>query len=166
MEDEVFIHAMDVASEPARRKGVDVQIHLHAPIEYKKVCHTRNINVIGVESAANPQYLDIIDRKDLEQNDKTLRVGVARTDISRMASEYNDKYDSDVWRNQDEMMTMINALETPENIAARLKKAYAVFGDLVTYTGPDCGMGSWPSQKAAFALLRNTSKGIDKFRSE
>lgn len=166
MEDEAFIRAMDIASEPAHRKDVDVQIHLHAPIEYKKACQTRNINVIGLESAANPQYLDIIDRKDLEHNDKSLRVGVARTDIFRMASEYSEKYNSDVWQNPDDMMKMINMFETPENIAARLKKAYTVFDDLITYVGPDCGLGTWPSQEAAFVLLRNTAEGISKSRSE
>jgi 5-methyltetrahydropteroyltriglutamate--homocysteine methyltransferase len=41
--------------------------------------------------------------------------------------------------------------------------AYGIFGDTIRYAGPDCGLGSWPSQKLAQELLSNTAKGIEIF---
>jgi 5-methyltetrahydropteroyltriglutamate--homocysteine methyltransferase len=54
-------------------------------------------------------------------------------------------------------------VETKEKIKNRLEKAYALFGDRIKYAGPDCGLGSWPSQELAFKLLQNTGMGIKEF---
>ncbi|MDO9097430.1 MAG: methonine synthase, partial [Candidatus Methanoperedens sp.] len=51
----------------------------------------------------------------------------------------------------------------PEIIEKRLEKAHALFGDRIKYAGPDCGLGSWPSQQLASSLLRNTGLGIKEF---
>ena len=54
-------------------------------------------------------------------------------------------------------------METPEVIAGRLTNTYRMFGDTIRYAGPDCGLGSWPSQGLAQELLSNTAKGIEMF---
>jgi len=57
-------------------------------------------------------------------------------------------------------------METPEIIAERLGKAYSIFRDRIKYAGPDCGLGSWPSQELAFRLLKNTGAGIKEFQKD
>ncbi|MCZ7397584.1 MAG: methonine synthase, partial [Candidatus Methanoperedens sp.] len=52
---------------------------------------------------------------------------------------------------------------TPVIIEKRLEKAFTLFGDRIKYAGPDCGLGSWPSQQMAFSLLKNTGIGIKGF---
>jgi hypothetical protein len=54
-----------------------VEIHLHSPLYYNFACETPTINVIGVESAGTPSYLELIDKKVLENTDSFLRLGIA-----------------------------------------------------------------------------------------
>ncbi len=165
-DEESFIKALDTAGEPAFRRGVDVQIHLHSPAQYSTPCKTRYVNVVGVESGAHPEYLDVIDKKDFEANDKFIRVGVARTDILRMGAEISDKLGKDVWRDEDLLAEQLLLMESPELIEKRLSNAYHEFGELIRYVGPDCGLGSWPSQRVAYCLLESTAKGLDAFKSK
>lgn len=160
LEENSLINAIEIASDSAYKRGIDVEIHLHSSIWYKTMCKVKGVSVIGLESAANPSYLDLIEKKDLDDFDKFLRVGVSRTDIFRMAAEYDEKNKTEVWNEKKELEKMINELENPQLIGKRLQKAQKIFGDKIKYAGPDCGLGSWPSQRAAFMLLRNTRKGI------
>jgi 5-methyltetrahydropteroyltriglutamate--homocysteine methyltransferase len=159
-DDDELIEALRIATRSAHRKGIDVQIHLHSPLHYKIACDTSQINVIGVESAGHPSYLDLIDAKVLDESDSFLRVGIARTDISNLVSVLNDKYGTNVWKDASRLQEIVTELETPDIISKRLEKAYSIFGERIRYVGPDCGLGSWPSQKIAFQLLQNVAKGI------
>ncbi len=158
-----IIEALEKASKTSASHRIDTEIHLHSPLHYKLVCRTHSIGIVGVESAANPSYLDLIDRKDLEDYDKFLRVGVARTDIFGMAAFLNEKYGTNVWKEPSKLEEIITLMETPETIAKRLERAYGIFGERIKYAGPDCGLGSWPSQELAFRLLKNTGIGIKEF---
>ncbi len=155
--------ALEKAARTAASHNIDTEIHLHSPLHYKLVCNVSSIGVIGVESAANPSYLDLIDKKDLLEYDKFLRIGVARTDIFNMASVLNEKYGTNVWKEPSRLNEITTEMETPEIIGKRLEKAYSIFGDRIKYAGPDCGLGSWPSQEMAAMLLANTGKGIKEF---
>ncbi|MCZ7355607.1 MAG: methionine synthase [Candidatus Methanoperedens sp.] len=155
--------ALEKATKTAFSHKIDTEIHLHSPLHYKLVCRVPHISVIGVESAANPSYLDLIDKKDLVDNDKFLRIGVSRTDIFNMAAGLNEKYGMNVWKEPAKLEEITTKMETPEIIEKRLEKAYAIFGDRIQYAGPDCGLGSWPSQKMAFDHLKNTGLGIKQF---
>ncbi|WP_370574087.1 methionine synthase [Methanomethylovorans sp.] len=159
-DDDELIKALKIATRSAHRKGIDVQIHLHSPLHYKLACDTSQINVIGVESAGHPSYLDLIDKRVLEQSDSFLRVGIARTDISNLVSVLNDKYGTNVWKDAFLLKEIVTELETPNIVSKRLEKAYSVFGERIKYVGPDCGLGSWPSQEIAFQLLQNVAAGI------
>ncbi|MDK2832184.1 MAG: 5-methyltetrahydropteroyltriglutamate--homocysteine methyltransferase [Methanolobus sp.] len=162
--DNDLIKAMDTACSSAKKAGCDVEIHLHSPLHYKLACQTENISVIGVESAATPSYLDLIDKKELEDSDSYMRVGIARTDVFNLVSVLNDKYNTNVWKETQYFPEIINDMETPEIISKRLSKAYSMFGESIKYAGPDCGLGAWPSQEIAAQLLSNVSKGMSDFR--
>ncbi len=155
--------ALEKAAATAALHKIDTEIHLHSPLHYKLVCKVPSISIIGVESAASPSYLDLIDKKDLSEYDKFLRIGVTRTDIFNMSSALNEKYGINVWKDQAKLEEILTVMETPEVIEKRLKKAHVLFGDRIKYAGPDCGLGSWPTQEMAFRLLKNTGIGIKGF---
>lgn len=162
--DEDMIKALTMAGETAHRHGIDTEIHLHSPLNYKLICEVPSINVIGVESAANPSYLELIDRADLQASDTFLRAGIARTDIFGLTAVLNEKYNTNVWKEPKRLPEVVTRMETPEVIAGRLARCHEIFGDSIKYTGPDCGLGSWPSQKLAQQLLINTAAGIEMLR--
>lgn len=155
--------ALERSAYTAGAYKIDTEIHLHSPLHYRLVCDVPSIKIIGVESAANPSYLDLIYEKDLLDHDKFLRAGVARTDIFGMAAVLNEKYNLNVWKDAARLSEILTQMETPSIIEKRLKKAYSLFGDRIKYAGPDCGLGSWPSQGLAFGLLKNTGIGIKEF---
>lgn len=161
--DSDMIEALTIATRTSGSNKIDTEIHLHSPLHYKLVCRVPSIGVIGVESAANPSYLDLIDKKDLDDYDKFLRIGVSRTDIFGMAAVLNEKYGTNVWKEPARLEEITTLMETPDIIAKRLGKAYAIFGDRIKYAGPDCGLGSWPSQELAFKHLKNTAAGIKQY---
>ncbi|MCL7476218.1 MAG: methionine synthase [Methanosarcinales archaeon] len=162
--DEDIIKALSIAGQTAKNSGIDAEIHLHSPLNYKLVCEVPSINIIGVESAANPSYLELIDRQDLTTSDTFLRVGIARTDIFGLTATLNEKYNTNVWKEPDRIKEVVTRMETPEVIAGRLSGIYGKFGDSIRYAGPDCGLGSWPTQDMARQLLNNTAKGMELFR--
>lgn len=155
--------ALEKAARIPASYKIDTEIHLHSPLHYKLLRDVPSIGIVGVESAANPSYLDLIDRKDLSDYDKFLRVGISRTDIFSMAAVLNEKYETNVWKEPVKLKEITTEMETPDIIKKRLENAYGIFGDRIKYAGPDCGLGSWPSQELAFKLLQNTGIGIRKF---
>lgn len=166
LSDEDIISALTTAGESAHQRGIDTEIHLHSPLNYNLICDVPTINVVGVESAASPSYLELIDHADLTASDTFLRVGIARTDIFGLTAVLNEKYNTNVWKEPDKLPEIVTEMETPRVIAARLRHAYGMFGDGIKYAGPDCGLGSWPSQAIAKQLLANTAAGINIFRQE
>ena len=142
-----------------------MEIHLHSPLKYKLVCETP-INVIGFEYAATPSYMDILDRKVLEDSDTYIRLGVSRTDISSLIGIVNEKYGVNAWKEKEYMQKIVTELETPDVVKKRLEKASSVLGDRIKYASPDCGLAFWPDQDLAFKLLENTAKGINEFNAE
>jgi 5-methyltetrahydropteroyltriglutamate--homocysteine methyltransferase len=120
-DDDTLIEALKIASKSAHKKGIDVQIHLHSPLHYKIACATSQVNVIGVESAGHPSYLDLIDKKVLEDSDSFLRRGVARTDISNLVLFLM----TNITQMSGEMLLPkenVNELETPEVNRKRFEK--------------------------------------------
>ncbi|MBN2488806.1 MAG: methionine synthase [Methanosarcinaceae archaeon] len=158
-----LVTALTTASGSASKHGADVEIHLHSPLHYQLACDTPTIDVVGVESAANPSYLDLIDRKVLEDTDSFLRVGVARTDIFNLTAMLNEKYDTNVWKEPARLQEIVTDMETPDVVTKRLGKAHSMFGERIKYAGPDCGLGAWPTQEIAAKLLNNVARGITEF---
>src|SRR5665648_754182 len=161
-EDNDLIKALTIATSSTKGKDMDTEIHLHSPLHYKLICEVPTIGVIGIESAANPSYIDLVDAQDLVDSDTYLRTGIARTDIFGLTASLNEKYDTNVWKDTTHLHEVVTALETPKVIADRLLHVYNRFGDRIKYVGPDCGLGAWPNQEIACILLKNTAKGIEE----
>ena len=158
IEDDELLMALEKVSNPA--KGMDVQIHLHSPLEAEKIYEVEGINIIGVESASTPHSLDVISKSDLNKYDKFLRVGIARTDIDAMAAEYRDATGIDIWRDTSKACQMIDETEDLKIITRRLKIAYKKFGNRIKYAGPDCGLGGFIHQEAALKLLKKKKSQV------
>jgi 5-methyltetrahydropteroyltriglutamate--homocysteine methyltransferase len=165
IDEEGVITALELASDYAFRAGVDTQIHLHSPIFYETVCQVEGIKVIGMESAAQPSLLALIDKNQLEQHDKFLRIGIARTDILSMAAEYDEVHHTNAFRDKGVLEAIITEYNSPEKVKKRLEKAYAIFSNQIQYIGPDCGLGSFPTQALAYMVLKNTAAGMQSFKS-
>lgn len=157
---DVLADAWEIATRKAGKR--DVMIHLHSVNAVDMVYPVPRINVIGLEYAASPKTLDLLDKSEIESYDKFLRVGVARTDLGRMAAEYNERYATDIWKTR-EFSGLMEKMENVRNITKRLDKAYGRFGERIKYAGPDCGLGSWPDQETASALLKNAADAIKEF---
>lgn len=163
MEEEDLIKSLETAVKPA--KNLDVQIHLHSIRDLGRIYQTDGINIIGIESAENPNVFEEVDKRELESYDKFLRVGISRTNISGIAADFRERSGVDVWKtkNFDEML---ENTENLRNIRKRLKNAGELFNENIKYAGPDCGLGAWPNQEVAFKLLKNTAEAVDGFNRE
>jgi 5-methyltetrahydropteroyltriglutamate--homocysteine methyltransferase len=56
--------------------------------------------------------------------------------------------------------TTEQVVEPIETIKKRYEFAKEKYGERMTFTGPDCGLGSWPSQESAALLLERTVKAV------
>ena len=135
-------------------QGVVRQIHLHSASRMPDVLEVGNIDVVSFEYGASPKNIESVSRKMLEDADKQIRVGVSRTDIGSIMAELNDKGIP--------KPTAEQLVESKEVIKKRYLSAKQKYGDRMTFTGPDCGVGGWPSQEAAQLLLKRTVDAIKK----
>ncbi len=162
-EDEI-LDALHIASRPCQ--GMDCEVHLHSPL-YAEICaRVSGISIVGIESAAHPDYLQLIDKKVLEDTDSYLRAGIARTDILSMSALMNEQLGVNLWQDMPRLEREILERESPQVMRKRLDRAHAKFGDRLRATGPDCGLGSWPSQELAGKLLANCAVAVRSFRED
>jgi len=132
--------------------GPAKQIHLHSPSRIADLLNVENIDVLSLEYAASPRNIDVVSKKMLDEVDKQIRVGISRTDINSIMAEL---YDRGVTKPSIEQMA-----ETEEIIRKRFMFAKEKYGDRMTFTGPDCGLGGWPSQEAAVLVLKRTVNAV------
>lgn len=142
----------DVLEKAFDFPGVVKQIHLHSPSRLSDLLSVKNIDVLSFEYAASPKNIEVISKKALEEADKQIRVGVSRTDIDSIMAEL---YEKGVTK-----PAASDIVESEETIRKRFLAAKAKYGDRMTFTGPDCGLGSWPSQEAAELLLKRTVNAV------
>jgi 5-methyltetrahydropteroyltriglutamate--homocysteine methyltransferase len=135
-------------------QGAVRQIHLHSSSRLPDLLEVDNIDVLSFEYAASPKNIEGISRKMLEDADKQIRVGVSRTDIDSIMAELHDKGVT--------KPTAEQLVESGEVIKKRYVSAKEKYGDRMTFTGPDCGLGGWPSQEAAQLLLKRTVDAVKK----
>ena len=133
-------------------QGVVKQIHLHSVSRLPELLEVGNIDVLSFEYAASPKNIEGVSKKILEDADKQIRVGVSRTDIDSIVAELYDKGAT--------KPTAEQLVEAEEVIKKRYVAAKAKYGERMTFTGPDCGLGGWPSQEAACLLLERTVKAV------
>lgn len=160
--DEPSFGLLDVAAE--KEKLIEVldksfdftnavrQIHLHSSSRLADCLQVRNIDVVSFEGAASPKNVEAVSKKMLDETDKQIRVGVARTDVDSLIAELNERGIS--------KPSAEELVENEETIRKRFTSAKEKFGDRLAFVGPDCGLGSWPSQDTALFLLRRTASTI------
>ena len=162
-EDEI-IEALKIASEPC--KGMDCEVHLHSPLHAELCARVPGISIVGIESAAHPDYLRLVDRKILEDNDTYLRAGIARTDILSMSASLNERLAVNLWNDMPRLENEILKMESSHVMQKRLEAAHVLFGDRLRAVGPDCGLGSWPNQDIAGRILTNCAAAVKSFRRD
>ena len=138
--------------------GPTRQIHLHSTSKVTDLLNVKNIDVVSIEYAASPKNIDSVSKGMLDQADKQVRVGVARTDINSITAELYEKG-----------ITKPNAEQIVEDeriIRKRFETARDKYGDRMTFTGPDCGLGGWPTQEAAQLLLTRTVSAVKATRNK
>jgi 5-methyltetrahydropteroyltriglutamate--homocysteine methyltransferase len=133
-------------------QGAVRQIHLHSAARLPDLLCVKNIDVLSFEYAGSPKNIEAISKKMLDDADKQIRVGVSRTDIDNIIAELNDK---GVTKPSAEQL-----VESQDAIRKRYLAAKEKYGERMTFTGPDCGLGSWPSQETAALLLERTVKAV------
>jgi 5-methyltetrahydropteroyltriglutamate--homocysteine methyltransferase len=132
--------------------GAVRQIHLHSSAGVADLLCVKNLDVLSFEYAASPKNIEAVPKSTLERADKQIRVGVARTDIDGILAEL---YEKGVVKPSTEQM-----IEPQEMIKKNFRVAKEKYGERMTFTGPDCGLGGWPSQEAAALLLKRTVEAV------
>ncbi|NOZ76084.1 MAG: hypothetical protein GXO65_00045 [Euryarchaeota archaeon] len=148
IETDGLVSALDAALEGIEPR---VQIHLHTLKAADIPLECRNIDCLTGEFAASPQNIKMISRETLESHDKFIRAGITRTNIDTILGEWMEKGHTP----RDEEL-----VDSVRRISERYREAREAFGDRVAFAGPDCGLGSWPSQEVARLLLRRTVDAV------
>jgi 5-methyltetrahydropteroyltriglutamate--homocysteine methyltransferase len=140
--------------EKALNINADVQkhIHIHSPARILDILEVRNLDVVSIECAASPKNLEWVSKSALEKADKYIRVGISRTDIDCITAEL---YEKGIINPKIEQL-----VEEEKTIRKRFEKAKEKFEERITFTGPDCGLGGWPTQEAAELLLKRTVRAV------
>jgi 5-methyltetrahydropteroyltriglutamate--homocysteine methyltransferase len=133
-------------------QGPTRQIHLHFASGIHDLLSVKRLDVLSFEYAASPKNIDAVSKEMLEKADKQIRVGIARTDIDAIWAEL---YEKGITKPTPEQI-----VEPLDIIKKRYKFAKEKYGKRMTFTGPDCGMGSWPTQDAATLLLKRTVEAV------
>ena len=149
IEREGIIRALE---ESVRGVGATVQIHLHTLKAAEYPLEASGIQVLTGEFATSPENIDFITKRELEQHDKFLRGGVASTSIDRKLGELVERGIRSPAPEQ-----LADSVEEIKRTYLKLKEK---FGERMLYAGPDCGLGSWPSQAAAQLVLKRCVQAI------
>ncbi|NWF86336.1 hypothetical protein HXY32_00740 [Candidatus Bathyarchaeota archaeon] len=143
---------LDVVEKAFSFGGVTKQIHLHSSTGVANLLDAKNLDVLSFEYAASPKNIASVSKKMLEKVDKQIRIGIARTDINSIMAEL---YEKGITKPNAEQLT-----ENEETIRMRFLATKERYGERMTFTGPDCGLGGWPTQDAAQLLLKRTVNAV------
>ncbi len=133
-------------------QGPTRQIHLHFASGIHDLLTVKGLDVLSFEFAASPKNIDAVSKSMLEKADKQIRVGIARTDIDAIWAEL---YEKGITKPTAEQL-----VETLDAIKKRYRFSKEKYGERMTFTGPDCGLGSWPSQDAAALVLKRSVQAV------
>ncbi len=148
IEEDALVRALEASVEGIAAR---VQIHLHTLKSAHIPLQAEGIDIITGEFAASPMNMDILTKKTLDEHDKYLRAGVSRTNIDSIIGEL-------VERGAEPEPEML--VEDEETIRKRYEEVLSRYSDRVVFAGPDCGLGSWPSQGVARLLLERTVRAV------
>lgn len=145
----------DVLEKAFNFSGAVKQIHLHSASKVADILNVKNLDVLSFEYAASPKNIEAVQKKMLEKADKQIRVGIARTDIDSLVAEL---YEKGITKPEATQL-----IESEETIKRRFKAAKEKYGETMSFTGPDCGLGGWPSQEASQMLLKRTVNAVKSY---
>ena len=111
--------------------------------------------MLSFEYAASPKNIEGLSKKMFDTADKDVRVGISRTDIDSLMA---DSYDQNQIPSAQQFWDFF--IDKEDTIRRRYYSAKKKFEDRMKFTGPDCGLGGWPSQEAAQLLLERTVKAV------
>jgi 5-methyltetrahydropteroyltriglutamate--homocysteine methyltransferase len=148
---------VDIMEKAFDFNGATKQIHLHSSTGLTSVLNVRKLDVLMFEYAASPKNIEAVSKQMLEKADKQIRVGIARTDINSIMAEL---YEKGITKPDTEQL-----VDSEETIRKRFQAAKKKYGERMTFTGPDCGLGGWPTQEAATLLLERTAKAVKSVKS-
>ncbi len=132
--------------------GAIKQVHLHSSSRITQVLDVKNLDVASFEFGASPKNIEGLSKKMFDKADKQVRVGITRTDIDSITAELSDKGVS--------KPTIEQLVENEDKIRRSYALVKVMFGDRLAFTGPDCGLGGWPTQKSAQLLLERTVRAV------
>jgi 5-methyltetrahydropteroyltriglutamate--homocysteine methyltransferase len=133
-------------------QGPVKQIHLHFSSGVHDLLTVKGLDVLSFEYAASPKNIDDVPKSVLEKADKQIRVGIARTDIDSIWAEL---YEKGITKPSPEQL-----VESKEVMRKKYLFAKEKYDERMTFTGPDCGLGSWPSQDAATLVLKRSVEAV------
>ncbi len=133
-------------------QGPIKQIHLHFSSGIHDLLTVKGLDVLSFEYAASPKNIEDIPKSILEKADKQIRVGIARTDIDAIWAEL---YEKGITQPSTEQI-----VESTQTMKKRFEFAKEKYGERMTFTGPDCGLGSWPSQESAALVLERSVRAV------
>ncbi|MDH5451514.1 MAG: hypothetical protein OEX77_11600 [Candidatus Bathyarchaeota archaeon] len=143
---------LDVLEKAFDFKGVIRHIHLHSPSRVRDILDVKNLDVLSFEYAASPKNIESVSKNMLDSADKQIRVGISRTDIDSIIAELCDKGIT--------KPTAEQLVESEGAIRKRFINAKEKYGEMMTFAGPDCGLGGWSTQEAAQLLLKRTVSAV------
>ena len=143
---------LDVLEKAFDFKGVIKHVHLHSPSRVRDILDVKNLDVLSFEYAASPENIGSVSKNMLERADKQIRVGISRTDVDSIIAELHDK---GIMKPTAEQL-----VESEGVIRKRFSVAKEKYGDVMTFAGPDCGLGGWSTQEAAQLLLKRTVSAV------
>jgi methionine synthase II (cobalamin-independent) len=140
---------------------VTTQIHLHTLKDAAIALNAPRLNVLTCEYASDPK--NVIDRKDLEDHGKKMRVGICRTNFNAILGMIIEQ-GGRVGNTLEDQLAMI---DPEEIIEANLRRAVAHYGpENIAFVGPDCGLNSWAPPELAQTLLERTVKVVRASKNE
>jgi methionine synthase II (cobalamin-independent) len=143
-----LVACLDMAIE-GLPDDVVTQIHLHSLRDAHIPLKTKNIDVLTCEFASDPT--NTIDRKELEQHHKKMRVGICRTNYNAIIGKMIEQGRAVGTGYEDQLLLV----DSEDMIKAALGKAIEHYGaENLAYVGPDCGLSSWAPPELAQMLLK------------
>lgn len=150
----------DILEVESSHLNAEIQVHLHSLIKSDIVLNCKNIDVLTCEYASNQNQT--IPRNKLDEADKYIRVGVTRTNVSKLIADAIEEGANP--RQFESNEGLLSIIDLKERIQKRYKEAVKLYGDRFKYVGPDCGVIGWHSHQVVSALYRRTVQAIKELR--
>jgi len=172
---EALLKAWETIFKEATVKNAITGIHLHSTAD-ELFWHVENLKV--VESHVDGSlYQRKANKRKLEEYDKFLKASICKTDYDQLIRENLakthrkmtklelDEKTAETWRKIGKgMLDPKSFLENESLMKKRLENILKIFGtERVTYAGPECGLGGFPTYETAIEYLRRVANVVKQF---